>query len=253
MPPPSAIFLSDAHLGAEPKAAEADREARLLAFLAALPGRADALYVVGDLFDFWFEYATALPRRHFRLLKALDDLQGSGVHVTLLTGNHDFWLGRFLHDELGIETHDGPLTVERDGRRIWLHHGDGLIGGDLGYKVLKKVLRNPASIAAYGWLHPDLGIPLARVVSRWSRGSRERRPLDGERLYREIALPQFADGYDAVMVGHFHHVYERRDGDRCFFVLGDWMEHFTYVELEAGSFRLLREGEGREARARSAG
>src|SRR4029078_3752306 len=143
MPPPSAIFLSDAHLGAEPKAAEADREARLLAFLAALPGRADALYVVGDLFDFWFEYATALPRRHFRLLKALDDLQGSGVHVTLLTGNHDFWLGRvldtllhshhacwlgrFLHDELGIVTHDGPLTVERDGRRIWLHHGDGLI------------------------------------------------------------------------------------------------------------------------------
>jgi len=249
MPAPSAIFLSDAHLGAEPKAAEAEREARLLAFLAGLPGRADALYVVGDLFDFWFEYTTALPRRHFRLLRALDELREQGVRVTLLTGNHDFWLGRFLHDELGVETHTGPVTVERDGRRIWLHHGDGLIGGDLGYKLLKKVLRNPASITAYRWLHPDIGIPLARVVSGWSRDSREKRPLDGERLYREIAAPRFAAGYDAVMVGHFHDVYERREGYRCFFVLGDWMELFTYVELAAGSFRLLRDGEPSEARA----
>ena len=238
MPEPSAIFLSDAHLGAESREHEAAREGRLIRFLDSLPGRADALYVVGDLFDFWFEYATAIPRRFYRVIRALHALREAGVRVTCLTGNHDFWLGRFLSDELDVETVGGPFVVERDGRRIWLHHGDGLIGGDLGYRVLRRVIRHPLSISAYRWIHPDLGIPLARHVSRWSRGSRGLRPLDGERLVREIAAPRFAEGYDAVMVGHFHHVYERREGARAFFVLGDWMEHFTYVELAAGEFRL---------------
>jgi UDP-2,3-diacylglucosamine hydrolase len=160
------------------------------------------------------------------------------VRVTCLNGNHDFWLGRFLSDELGVQTVAGPLALERDGRRIWLHHGDGLIGGDLGYKALRAVVRHPWSIAAYRWIHPDVGLPLARHVSRLSRGSRERRTLDGERLFREIAQPRFAEGYDTVMIGHFHHVYERREGDRCFFVLGDWMERFSYVELKDGQLTM---------------
>ncbi len=238
MPRPSAIFLSDAHLGAESRERETAREGRLIRFLGSLPGRCDAVYVVGDLFDFWFEYATAIPRRFYRVLRALDELREAGVQVTCLTGNHDFWLGRFLSEELGIRTTGCPLAVERDGRRVWLHHGDGLIGGDLGYKVLRKVIRHPLSIGAYRWIHPDLGLPLARHVSRWSRGSREHRPLDGERLFREIAAPRFAEGYDAVMVGHFHHVYERREGGHAFFVLGDWMERCTYVELVNGEFTL---------------
>jgi UDP-2,3-diacylglucosamine hydrolase len=230
--------MSDVHLGIDSIEQEAAREARLLDFLRALPGRAGSLYVVGDLFEFWFEYSSAIPRRYFALLRALAEVREAGVEITLLTGNHDFWLGRFLTESLGIRTVDGALAVEHQGRRIWLHHGDGLIGGDLGYKFLKRLLRNPASVALYRWLHPDLGIPFALWASRWSRHSRAERPLDGDRLFRDIAAPRFAEGFDAVMIGHFHHVYERREGERVFFLLGDWFERFTYVELKQGQFEM---------------
>jgi UDP-2,3-diacylglucosamine hydrolase len=237
---PEAVYLmSDAHLGAEVQT-DRDRTARLHAFLESLPGRAGTLVVAGDLFDFWFEYRTAIPRRHFGTLARLQSLRDAGIRLHYLTGNHDFWLGRFLAEELGFRTHPGALTLEEQGRRLWIHHGDGLVGGDLGYRVLRRVLRNRLSIALYGLLHPDLGIPLALRVSRWSRGSRGEKPLQAERLWREIALPRFAEGYDAVLVGHFHHAFERREVGREFFLLGDWIERRTYAVLEGGSIRLER-------------
>jgi UDP-2,3-diacylglucosamine hydrolase len=236
MPAPTAVFMSDVHLGIESRERETAREARLLDFLRSLPGRTSHLYVVGDLFEFWFEYATAIPRRYFGLLRALDEIRERGVVITCMAGNHDFWLGHFLSDELGIRTVDGALAVEHQGRRIWLHHGDGLMGGDLGYKVLRRVLRSPASIALYRWVHPDLGIPFAHWASHWSRNSRGRRRLDGERMFRQLAVPRFAEGFDAVMVGHFHQVYEQRENRHAFFVLGDWFENFSYVELDQGEF-----------------
>jgi len=239
MPAGTAVyFLSDAHLGADPREQESAREAKLHDFLTDVSRRASALFVIGDLFDFWFEYSTAIPRRHFATLAALRDLRRSGVEIHYLNGNHDFWLGPFLSRELGLITHSGAVALELQGRAIWLHHGDGLVGGDLGYRVLKRVVRHPASIRLYQLLHPDLGFPLARYFSHLSRGSRDRRKLDGDRLWRDIAEPRFAEGFDTVMVGHFHHVYERRDGRRAFFVLGDWIEHFTYVVLENGELRL---------------
>jgi UDP-2,3-diacylglucosamine hydrolase len=247
MPPETAIFLSDAHLGAESKEREASRSALLHEFLDSLPGRATSLYVVGDLFDFWFEYRSTIPRRHFHTLAALERVRRAGIPVTYLGGNHDFWLGSFLTDELGILVHEGALALETQGRRLWIHHGDGLIGGDIGYKVLKKVLRNPAAIAAYRLLHPDLGIPLASWVSGKSRHSRDRRTLDGDRLVREIARPRFVEGFDAVMVGHFHHAFEHHEDGKDFFVLGDWIERFTYVVLEEGRLSLQRWPESRSS------
>jgi UDP-2,3-diacylglucosamine hydrolase len=238
MPDGAAYILSDAHLGADPAALEAPRARALHEFLSSLPGRAETLVIAGDLFDFWFEYRTAIPRRYFETLAVLRRVREAGVRIHYLCGNHDFWLGRFLREELGIETRDGPLTLEAQGRRLWIHHGDGLIGGDLGYRILRRVIRHPVSIALYGWLHPDLGIPLALWVSRFSRHSRDGRALDGERLVREIAAPRFAEGYDAVMVGHFHQTYEYHEAGRDFFVLGDWIDRFTYVVLEAGCLTL---------------
>jgi UDP-2,3-diacylglucosamine hydrolase len=240
----AAFFISDAHLGADHTGNAAAAERRLHDFLNWLPGRARSLHIVGDLFDFWFEYRTAIPRDHFRTLAALARLRDAGTEVTLLNGNHDFYLGPFLRDTLGLRTHDGPLPLTIQGRRIWLHHGDGLLGGDVGYKVLKKVVRHPASIAAYRLLHPDLGLPLAHAVSRWSRSSRPDRPIEGERMWREIAEPRFAEGFDTVMIGHFHQTYEQREGRNAFFVLGDWMEHFSGVVLEGGEFRMMRWPEG---------
>jgi UDP-2,3-diacylglucosamine hydrolase len=230
----SVVFLSDAHLGAEAVDRESARAARLHGFLDSLPGRASSLYIVGDLFDFWFEYRTAIPRRHFGTLAALARLRDAGVAITYLNGNHDFWLGTFLSESLGIKTVEGAVTVEEQGRRLWVHHGDGLIGGDLGYKVLRGVLRHPFSIALYGLLHPDAGIPLAHAVSAWSRTSRGDPPLTPDRLWNEIGKPKFADGYDGVIIGHFHHAFERRENGREFFVLGDWIDDFTYLEMVDG-------------------
>ena len=232
------FFISDAHLGAAPPDREADRTARLHDFLNSLPGRAEALFIVGDLFDFWFEYRTTIPRRYFETLTLLTRLREAGVEITYLNGNHDFWLGAFLRQTVGIRTHHGALPVERQGRRIWLHHGDGHVGGDLGYRVLKRVIRHPASIALYRLVHPDLGIPFAHWISHFSRESRDELRFDGDRLWREIAGPHFATGFDAVMIGHFHRTYERREGGREFFVLGDWIRHFSYVTLEQGRLRL---------------
>jgi UDP-2,3-diacylglucosamine hydrolase len=234
----AAYFMSDAHLGAEAPDRERARERRLHDFLTALPGRAEILYIVGDLFDFWFEYRTAIPRRHFATLGVLKRTIEAGVPIVYLHGNHDFWLGPFLRETIGADTRTGAQSVRHQGRSIWLHHGDGLIGGDLGYRLLKRVVRHPVSIGLYGLLHPDLGIPLAHWVSGLSRHSREDRPPDPDRLWREIAVPRLAEGHDAVMVGHFHQAYERREGARAFFVLGDWIDQFTYVTLEDGEFQL---------------
>jgi len=232
----AAYFVSDAHFGAKPRNLEVEREARFHRFLASLPP-GSSLYIVGDLFDFWFEYRTAIPRRHFATLAALRDVRAAGIEITYLNGNHDFWLGPFLSDDLGVRTHESPLTIELQGHRLWIHHGDGLIG-DRRYRAFKRVIRHPASIALYRLLHPDLGIPLAHTASHWSRHAKGRRPLDGDRLWREIAAPRFAEGFDTVMIGHFHHAYERREDGRAFFVLGDWMEQFTYVTLREGRFAL---------------
>jgi len=234
----SVFFVSDAHLGVDPAAQEGARTARLHDFLNSLPGRASSLYIVGDLFDFWFEYRTAIPRRHFPTLAALARLREAGVEIAYLNGNHDFWLGTFFRDSLGIRTVEGGVAVEAQGRKLWVHHGDGLAGGDLGYRMLRGVLRSRAGIALYGLLHPDIGIPFAHVVSRWSRHSRGDGPLKPDKLWHEIAEPRFAEGYDGVIIGHFHHAYERREPGREFFVLGDWIDRFTYLELSDGRLEM---------------
>lgn len=233
-----AYFFGDAHLGTESPEREAAREARLHDFLRAVSDRASDLYVMGDLFDFWFEYRTAIPRRFFETLGVLRDVRAKGVRITYLAGNHDFWLGSFMTQTLGIDFREGAVPLSLQGRRLWLHHGDGLVGGDLGYRILKKVLRNRVSNFLYRTIHPDLGIPLAHRVSRWSRGTRGHLPLHTDRLVREIAAPRFAEGYDAVLIGHFHRPFEHRENGRDFVVLGDWIDDFTYAVLEDGQLRV---------------
>jgi len=116
MPAPEAVyFIADAHLGADSREEEATREARLHGFLTSLIGRASALYIVGDLFDFWFEYRSTIPRRHFGTLAVLKRLREAGVTITYMNGNHDFWLGPFLKDELGIQTHEEALALALQG------------------------------------------------------------------------------------------------------------------------------------------
>lgn len=235
-----ALFLSDVHLGSSDAAGNRAREARFGSFLERRAAHARRLFILGDLFDFWFEYRHAMPRQHLATVRRLGALIDSGVEVTYFGGNHDSWAGAFLRDELGATVYDDPARLEVDGRRLALMHGDGLARGDLGYKLLKKVLRNRVAIAAYRAIHPDLGIPFAHAVSRLSRHSRDESKVDREWLHRQLAVPRFAEGADAVLTGHYHHpTHFRRDG-RDFLILGDWIGNFTFASLRGGRFRLER-------------
>ncbi len=233
-----ALFVSDAHLGAGKRAGDDARAERLLGFLARRAPAARRLFVLGDLFDFWFEYRHAVPKAHLRVLAALARLHERGTAVTFFGGNHDYWAGAYLAREFGFELLDGPARVTVGGRDLALMHGDGLARGDAGYKMLKGLLRSPLAIAAYRALHPDLGIPFALWVSRVSRGSRDESRVDREWLYRQLALPRFAEGADGVLTGHYHHPTHFSRAGKDFLVLGDWVVHSTFARLAGGRFSL---------------
>jgi UDP-2,3-diacylglucosamine hydrolase len=228
-------FFADTHLTTRRTPAERAREARLDAFLAHVVERASRLYILGDLFDFWFEYRHAEPAGYHWLFRRFMELREAGIPVTFLAGNHDYWCADFLAREFGVETHAGPVAATLQGRRIWMAHGDGLIRRDWAYRALRQVLRNRWCIAAYRLLHPDLGIPLAHGSSEGSRQVTEQREIALGAYRREVVLPRLREGYDAVLLGHIHvpiHEHEAEGGE--FMFLGDWLRAYTYATLEAG-------------------
>jgi len=237
---PRAFFFSDCHLGLDGTPAEREREARVVRFLDSLDPRTDSLFIVGDLFDFWFAYRRAIPRGGFAVLAALRSLRRQGMAITFVGGNHDFWACPFLRDEIGLEVADGALIRSVQGRRFFIAHGDGLGSGDHGYKLLKRLLRNPVAIALYRLIHPDLGIRLATWSSHASRESQTVDPALAERMFAEVAAPAFAAGHEVVVLGHVHLPTLREEGTRAMAILGDWVENHTYLRVEEGRLHLER-------------
>ena len=158
-------ITSDVHLGAIPR----ERERAFLSFLEHVGAHARSLLVNGDLFDFWFEYGDVVPGKHFRALAALAEVVDAGIPVTLMGGNHDAWGGRFLREEVGVAFHPDQWRTELGGRRALVAHGDGVGRGDVGYRMLKAVLRNPVMVAGFRALHPELGVRGAGRVA-WPGG-----------------------------------------------------------------------------------
>jgi UDP-2,3-diacylglucosamine hydrolase len=235
-----ALFISDCHLGGGPREAARARQQRLLSFLEQEAGRAQSLYLLGDLFDFWFEYRQAIPRRHFHVLAALRRLSESGVSLIYVGGNHDYWAGSFMADEIGCQVHHKPAETVLQGRRLLLAHGDGMTPREKGYRVLRSVLRNPLTIAGYRLLHPDLGFGIADLVSKFSRATNDESQFDAEKLCTELAEPHFTRGIETVVIGHYHHPTHLRRGNHEFIILGDWLRNNTFAVLENSSFALWR-------------
>jgi len=235
----SVLLLSDAHLGS---GADTDLRSRLLIeLLEGFRSSAREIFLLGDLFDFWFEYRHAIPKGHFRILRTLADFVDAGVPVHYIGGNHDFWCGSHLSREIGAQVHTKPVALRRQDRHLFLAHGDALGPGDHGYRLLKAVLRHPLAIGLYRMVHPDLGIPLAHRLSTTSRRHTRDRAAYLRDMSRHVAQPRFAEGHDAIVVGHVHdplHLRDRRDRD--FLVVGDWLDHFTYARLEDGKLSLER-------------
>jgi UDP-2,3-diacylglucosamine hydrolase len=234
------FFISDCHLGHDATPSDRDRETWVLRFLDSLDPERDALAIVGDLFDFWFAYRRAIPRAGFAVLAGLLRLRQAGMPITFVAGNHDYWALPFMRDDLGIEVVDGILARPIQGRRFFIAHGDGLGAGDLGYKLIKRVLRNPSAIALYRLIHPDLGIQLATLSSRLSRRYSAPEPHLADRFYDEIAVPAFRAGHDVVILGHLHLPTLREEGGKAMVILGDWLANHTFLRLEDGKLHLER-------------
>ncbi len=208
-------FVSDQHLGLEISHADAPnnddkhREHVFVEFLRTIKPHCERLFILGDLFDYWFEYGTVVPKRHIRTLAALADFADSGIPVDYLIGNHDFGHRTFFEHELGISIHSHDLALTLHGKRFYLAHGDGKIPNDVTASFLRSLLRNPLALRLWQWIHPDIGIRLAAWSSRRSRMNAredESNPhFRHERMALEnFAVQQFQQGYDVVMMGHLH-------------------------------------------------
>ena len=226
------LVVSDVHLGGIPP----DRAFRFRTWLEAAASRTHHLVINGDLFDFWFEYGSVIPRGYTRTLAILARMVDAGIRVDFVGGNHDWWGGSFLEDEIGVHFHRDPVQLRLAGYETLVAHGDGLGRGDLGYRVLRRILRGTFTRWAFRWLHPDVGAWVAGQVSRTQHREGQPVPPSPERIK---ALERWArdrlledDGLDLVLLGHTHHPQSREVGPgRYYLNSGDWIHHCTWIEI----------------------
>jgi len=238
------IYLSgDVHLGAISR----EREDSFLRWLEHAGARAERVILNGDLFDFWFEYGSVIPRGHTRVLGALATLVDGGVPIMLMGGNHDWWGGSYLEEEVGVTFLREPTVLSLAGHRTFLAHGDGLGRGDLGYRLLRLILRSGPTRWAFRWVHPDVGARLARAVSKTNqRGTAtldekaRTRTLEGWGVAKLRSDPTL----DLVVLSHTHIPLMTEVGPgRWYINAGDWVTHHSYLVLEKGADPRLLEWE----------
>jgi UDP-2,3-diacylglucosamine hydrolase len=232
-------FFSDAHLGIGSAEDDRQRELRLIRFLDHIRPDAENIFIVGDLFDYWFEYKTVVPKRYFRLFSKLAELTESGIRVFFIAGNHDFWVKNYFSDELGIEVHRDPIDTEIYGKRFLVHHGDGLLKDDLGYKILKIILRNRLSIFLFSLIHPDMAGWLARWSSRTSRRYTSNRKYESSGM-GDFAAHKIKEGFDFVVMGHNHVPSQQIFGTGVYVNLGDWIFENTYAVFDGKTIKLKK-------------
>ena len=241
-------FLSDAHLGAKILKDNKEREARLVAFLESVREDCRALYLLGDMFDFWFEYRRAVPKGHVRFLAELARFADEGVKVHFFTGNHDVWAFGYLADECGVTLHSGQEETEMNGKRFVIGHGDGLNPADKGYLFIRSVFHNRFLQRCFRWIHPDCGIALADAWSSHSRlrgnGQVEADAFLGEDKEEIVA---YCKRYlqrrhaDYFIYGHRHCPIDLPLGGGSRYInTGDWITHFTYARFDGEDVRLLK-------------
>ena len=233
-------FASDFHLGIPNLKETHARERRLVQWLETIEKDAAALYLVGDVFDFWFEYKRAVPKGFTRLLGKLAELSDGGLPIKFFKGNHDMWVFGYLRDEIGLEIISDLEDVTINGKRLIIGHGDGLGPGDGGYKFIRKVFRNPVSQWLFARIHPNLGI---RIADYWSRKSRlaDGGTIPGYLGEEKEWLVQYCkqrlqtEHIDFFIFGHRHVPLDIQLNENSRYInLGDWIHHnsFAYFDGE---------------------
>jgi len=230
-------FIADAHLGVESAEKEAKKLKKLLLFLEGMETKASHLCILGDLFDFWFEYRTVIPKDFYPVIMKLYQIAHSGVEISYVCGNHDWWQRDFFRDSIGMKIFQGRLETVLCQKRLFLAHGDGLGNRDFGDRVFNRMLRSRANVTLFSAIHPDLGIRLGRRLSRLSR--RNSKCFRGDTLI-EFAKKKFQEGFDYVILAHTHAPVLSRYGQNVYVNVGDWMSNFTYAEMDPTGVRLCQ-------------
>lgn len=238
------FFLSDFHLGAPDHSSSLEREKILVQFLDEIKSDATEIFLVGDMFDFWYEYRKVVPKGYVRLLGKLAELSDEGIAMHFFVGNHDMWMRDYFQKELNIPVYFEPMEFERSGKLFLIGHGDGLGPGDHGYKRLKKVFRNPVSKWLFGILPPLFGMGLANYMSRRSRaqtGTSEEIFLGEEKEWLIIYCKEMLakKKFDFFVFGHRHLAIDYRlDSVSRYINLGDWIRYFTYAVFDGEKLEL---------------
>ncbi|WP_407523541.1 UDP-2,3-diacylglucosamine diphosphatase [Lacibacter sp. MH-610] len=237
-------FLSDFHLGAPNKEQSLLREKKLIRFLDEIQSTAAAVFIVGDLFDFWYEYRTVVPKGYVRILGKLAAMTDAGIPVHFFVGNHDMWMKDYFQKELNIPVYFEPKDFEFNGKLFHIGHGDGLGPGDHGYKMLKKIFRNPVCQWLFGVLPPYIGMGIANYMSRRSRaqtGATEEQFLGEDKEWLIIYCKEVLQKkvYNFFVFGHRHLPINHRLSDRSTYInLGDWIRYFTYAQFDGTDLEL---------------
>jgi len=239
-------FASDLHLGVPDYASSLEREKHFVQWLDHIKSDAAELFLVGDVFDFWFEYRKAVPRGFVRLLGKLAEISDAGIPIHLFTGNHDMWIFDYLPKEIGLKLYREPQEREWNQKRFFIGHGDGLGPGDHGYKFIKKIFKNPFLQWAFARLHPNFGIGLADYFSRSSRaksGHKDAVFLGEEEEWLVIyAKEMLKESYrDYFIFGHRHLPLDIQlnDAGSRYINLGDWIQYFTYAVFDGEQMQLM--------------
>ncbi len=234
-------FISDIHLHCYHSESEARKKAYLFDFFKEIEKNKGTLYIVGDIFDFWFEYRHVIPRHFFKVLRYLQEMVESGCEIHILAGNHDFWFESFFPEELGVQIHLEPVAITLNGKSFFITHADGILKRDRGYRIMKKFLRSRILTKLFRMLHPDLAFTIAKYISSKSRHLTLRDPNLIEEERRELleyGEKIISDGYDFVVTGHFHLPTDHQFPKGKLINLGDWIRYFTFAYFDGNELSL---------------
>ncbi len=235
-------FASDFHLGYPNIKESHKREKKIVKWLDYIQKDAKAIYLIGDIFDFWFEYKKVVPKGFIRILGKIANLTDNGTEVHIFAGNHDLWMKDYLKQEIGVSIHNRNIIINEQNKELFIGHGDGLGNGDFLYKFLRKVFASTICQWLFSRIHPNLALTLAHTWSRSSgkkRGKNEFISNERELLYGYCKKSQNNYPVDFYIFGHRHLPLEINIDSRARYInTGDWLSHFTYAILENGEIQI---------------
>lgn len=238
------FFASDFHLGVPDHASSQEREKRIVAWLDSIRDEAYAIYILGDIFDFWFEYRHAIPRGFIRLQGKLAELRDAGIPIVFFTGNHDMWMFDYFPTELGIPIYRTTQLLQVGNHKLLIGHGDGLGPGDHTYKILKKFFNSKICQWLFARIHPNLGITIAQIWSRKSRiaNMKQEEKFNGEErefLWVYCRDLEQIEHHDFYIFGHRHLPLDLKVNERSRYInLGEWVHYSTYAVYDGTNVEL---------------